>query len=483
MIAKTPRRIYGMIWCFHLAVQLTQQRFLFVRQWASICTVCAVLFALTKFEALWAFRLCLIARSLARLDAAPFVWDSEYWCLLSDVATWPMSDSVEATVAAQWSVLYLAAGVWKCNRGFLDPATSCATIFSAQLFDSPLLAQAAPASIAAFELLIGVAFWLAPATVGVPLCLVFHAAVALTPPPNGVPTFSLVAATRCALIARCSHISWGASVVAAAIACAIAPAQRVSTAAFFAIAMLSRWPGAPHACGRRTSRANVPLVVLALAYSSLPMFGMMDIGAPTMFGGLKVHGGSNHLLLPTGLLQQWFIRSSAFGGGVVRVEHTSSQYLRSLYPGELHLDALTLDVLKRADHVGRQFAPKQRRIVPSTRITLDDVPYTMPFFELKRLLDETPPPFNLTFSVLSPILMGDESWRRQSEPACTLTIGVDDKITILEEVGDIDGTVLRHLHAFRRGRAWAPVWARKCMLFAPYAVLAETSGQSIPCNY
>lgn len=470
-----------MIWCFHLAVQLTQQRFLFARQWASICTGCAVLFALTEFESIWAFRLCIIARSLARLDAAPFVWDSEYWCLLSDLAVWPMSDSVEATVAAQWSVLYLAAGLWKLNRGFLNPKTSCATIFSAQLFNSPVLAQAAPASIAGLELLIGIAFWLAPATVGVPLCLAFHAAVALTPPPNGVPTFSLIAATRCALIARCSHTSWVASVVAAAIAYAIAPAQRVPTAAFFAIAALSCWPGTSHAAGRSTSRAKVPLVVLALAYCSLPMFGMMDIGAPTMFGGLKVHGGSNHLLLPTGLFQRWFVESSAFGGGVVRVEHTSSPYLRALYPGELQLDELTLDVLKRAEHVGRQFAPKQRRIVARTRRTLDDVPYTIPFFELKRLLDETPPPFNLTFSMLSPGLMGDETWRRQSAPAYTLTIGIDDNITILE--GEIKGTVLRHLRSFRRGRAWAPLWARKLMLFAPYAVLPETSGQSIPCNY
>ena len=34
------------------------------------------------------------------------------------------------------------------------------------------------------------------------------------------------------------------------------------------------------------------------------MLGLIDVGSCAMFANLKVHGGSNHLVLPTGLLQR-----------------------------------------------------------------------------------------------------------------------------------------------------------------------------------
>lgn len=51
-----------------------------------------------------------------------------------------------------------------------------------------------------------------------------------------------------------------------------------------------------------------------------------------MFSQLRLHGGSNHLLLPTSLLQRLMIDaepSNAFAGGVVRVESTDLEWVGS----------------------------------------------------------------------------------------------------------------------------------------------------------
>ena len=63
----------------------------------------------------------------------------------------------------------------------------------------------------------------------------------------------------------------------------------------------------------------------------------MDISATSPFSAIREHGGSNRLLLPTSLLQQWPAAGAtveAFGGGVVRVVHTTSDSLNALYPAD-----------------------------------------------------------------------------------------------------------------------------------------------------
>ena len=45
----------------------------------------------------------------------------------------------------------------------------------------------------------------------------------------------------------------------------------------------------------------------------LPMLGLIDVGSCAMFANLKAHGGSNHLFLPTGLLQRWFAGAAPDG--------------------------------------------------------------------------------------------------------------------------------------------------------------------------
>ena len=62
------------------------------------------------------------------------------------------------------------------------------------------------------------------------------------------------------------------------------------------------------------------------------------MASSTMYGNVKNYGGSNHLLVPTGLLQGHLVHASAaapsllsdFSGGYVRVDYTTSSVLKQL---------------------------------------------------------------------------------------------------------------------------------------------------------
>lgn len=91
----------------------------------------------------------------------------------------------------------------------------------------------------------------------------------------------------------------------------------------------------------------------------LPILGLQDMGNVHMFASLRLHGGSNHLFLPTGLLQEWLVNdepSSPWSGGVVRVESATSPTMRNLYPAEVThiLSPRTRELLRTIGHTGRR---------------------------------------------------------------------------------------------------------------------------------
>ena len=201
------------------------------------------------------------------------------------------------------------------------------------------------------------------------------------------------------------------------------------------------------------------------------MLGLMDMGAAAPFAQIRMHGGSNHLLFPTGLLQEYAharslagamgsatavdtdsvakvplsrvayvagrvveaalgaeVVQSHFGGGVVRIESCSSEYINSLYPSEItHAFPSRLrEALTIVRHVGRQFNPTVRRVIsrelrmamprwqPSGGLAF--VPYTLPALELRRALAEaraSNESFTMTYVRLTGI-QGDQSWRSHS---------------------------------------------------------------------
>jgi hypothetical protein len=139
-----------------------------------------------------------------------------------------------------------------------------------------------------------------------------------------------------------------------------------------------------------------------------------------MFANLKVHGGSNHWLLPTGLLFHAFgdyPDSHPFGGGEVRIEKTTSKWLKTVYPNDLSgtiTPPLATNLMERLDHPEAfYFNGGLARVLGITPPQAQFYQYTVPALELKRLFQEAKRKdqnFDLTYAQL-PGTKGDEVWR------------------------------------------------------------------------
>lgn len=78
------------------------------------------------------------------------------------------------------------------------------------------------------------------------------------------------------------------------------------------------------------------VIAISYAYLLIPL-GLMDQGQPHMYANLRLHGGSNHILgIPKALLYQWLENdvSSGFGGGIGRIESSTSKVLNAIYPSD-----------------------------------------------------------------------------------------------------------------------------------------------------
>ncbi|CAE8714092.1 unnamed protein product [Polarella glacialis] len=136
------------------------------------------------------------------------------------------------------------------------------------------------------------------------------------------------------------------------------------------------------------------------------MLGVMDMSNQEMYSSLNESGGSNHMLLPTGMVQQIFATSptlaewfpaanDVFGGGLVRVDHTDSKAINAIYPGETtgRLDSRVLEVLREIGHQAREFSFETGRVMGPGFGTPNPtgsafVRYTVPALELRRMLAE-----------------------------------------------------------------------------------------------
>lgn len=137
-------------------------------------------------------------------------------------------------------------------------------------------------------------------------------------------------------------------------------------------------------------------------------------------------GGTNHLLgVPTALLHQWRYRGHAvsddpFSGGIVRVEASSAPSVDEIYPADETplLTSGTVRMLRLANHSGRHFNSAVARVVgpfavPKRPADAPFVPYTLPAFEVRRLLRDARAarsPFEIVLTSL-PGATGDERWR------------------------------------------------------------------------
>ncbi|KAJ8607066.1 hypothetical protein CTAYLR_009897 [Chrysophaeum taylorii] len=347
---------------------------------------------------------------VVRARKLPAVWDYEFWAGLTDLSV--LADALPA-LRAQWIFLYYATAFYKLTTSFLSTSTSCAPIFVLSLLDSVaprrgpccssyvlrwLNRLSAPATIVV-ELAIPTLLWLRPPA-GVILAAAFHQLIALAPPPNNAGGFSVAVAVRLTLFLKPREkvvSKTGALFALVFVTLATELAHRrggdwplaVATLmnVLLVLAALSQQQQQQQQqpCTRKRRFWNIKngtLLALAFAYVALPILGLQDMGAPTMFANLRVYGGSNHVIAPTSLL----VRPK-----LLRLEVSTSRTINEIHPNEVaHSKRLTA-WLRTSGHSGRQFAPYVARAVGITfspnRTSLA-TPLLLPDLELRRLLAE-----------------------------------------------------------------------------------------------
>ncbi|EOD26404.1 hypothetical protein EMIHUDRAFT_450267 [Emiliania huxleyi CCMP1516] len=427
-------------------------------------------------------------------------------------------DQTKDLVRTMISLFYIGAGFWKMNTSFLDPTVSCGTIYIASLLATfapegllpPWLVTAAlgsaPWMTIIGEMSIGVLLLLPSRPMrraGFVLSNMLHYAICITPHPNAVPLFGVFCYTRLffvmpeawtvalAEVVSAPRTSSGlafrvASVALAAWSASLTsdpgivinwgiPAQTILCLIGARVVLLdmrhaAAWAeagpiglGAVGGLASRLLRANGAFWVLAVLFYvfGAQTLGLMDISATSPFSHIREHGGSNHLLMPTSLLQQWeWSRGTdGFGGGVVRITSCSSDYLNALYPCNVtdELRPGIRDMLHSFGHIGHEYHPTVMRMFGSHRIRRH-LPhwdggrpfpvYTVPGLELRRMLAEARAAnesFVLEYDTL-PGVVGDEKWRHTA---------VQSKVRLEEDgAGGINCRVLRR--PLDEAEEWAP---------------------------
>ena len=324
------------------------------------------------------------------------------------------------TIRIQMGLFYIGAGLWKVNTAFLNPRVSCASIYVASLaarlpgaFTPGWLVhhaiRLAPALTISGELALGVCL-VSPSRAlrrcGIVLAAALHYAIVITPFPNQVAAFGVFCFGRLYFVMPAAWTSalgecfsappasglarraaGGALVAASALATSTPgvvvdwciPAQTLlCLIGARAIAIDARpaqpqlasvTPPAPPASpplppsqAGRAGRAMLLLLTASYVFV-FQIVGIMDISATSPFSQIRQHGGSNHLLLPTSLLQRWAAKmppgASTFGGGVVRVTWCTSDYMNALYPANLtaELPPRASELLRAAGHIAHEYGP------------------------------------------------------------------------------------------------------------------------------
>ena len=426
---------------------------------------------------------------------APHNWESNVWSSLVDafMAVYVVNgsnhtDGYSTTVLNMYSNFYTAAGFWKINTHFLDPASSCATVFMAQqlTYFAGFLSPSATIRIAktlqpwfptvtiVIELSMGIGLVLADCSApktrnrillaAVTNVLVFHLLVCLTPRPHDISSFAMQCACRLALIIPDAWKKIGrilqrhaTPLITVAILGFSYGVQNSFTpnnwdfCIFAFVAALEVWALIESQAMEVELSKNMPqssrrplwmwlAVAISFFYSfgTIPL-GLMEEASPNMFANLKIHGGSNHFM-PTGLLLHWAASREAqgdldsflvrhWGGGEIRLESTTSEWLTEIYPNDLtHTLEPKPDVVELLqDHLGasipgvmfnsgvnRVLRVRERGWVPPPPHG-QFISYTVPALEWKRLLNESlnykgHPSFTVEYVHL-PGTTGDETWR------------------------------------------------------------------------
>ena len=469
------------------------------------------------------------------------------------------------TLQEMFACYYTAAGFWKINSHFLDPKASCATVFMSQhiaAFTSNILTRSQQVSLAknlspyapivtiGVELSMGLPlvlgrlsqsrpknrFW---TRLGLFIILQFHLAVCVTPEPNNISLFALQCATRLVMILdpvalqqtaltmqphwlvlstlvvvvtiygiqqTFTPLNWAFAIyipVMVFLSLAVALEHFNASKETMAVPLEGQEGKAPPKRQRRRPVWTYMATGAALFYSfGTITLGFMEEASNNMFANLKIHGGSNHMILPTGLLFRWFRDAGdahPYGGGEIRIESTTSNWLQTIYPNDLtHVlgpTDLAADLLEEG--VGAQkpnfFNAGANRVLglrergwvrppPDGRF----IKYSVPSLEWKRLLSEAivkDDNFKVVYSHL-PGSGGDELWRAGA---------FERKVWLVVKGGLIRSCRVQNGYHRQKTRCHdtelpynlkAPWWSHKVGLYHGYPILYNSDGtprESIQC--
>eukprot|EP00327_Prymnesium_parvum_P001967 CAMPEP_0182827136 /NCGR_PEP_ID=MMETSP0006_2-20121128/16758_1 /TAXON_ID=97485 /ORGANISM="Prymnesium parvum, Strain Texoma1" /LENGTH=577 /DNA_ID=CAMNT_0024954371 /DNA_START=11 /DNA_END=1744 /DNA_ORIENTATION=- len=389
-------------------------------------------------------------------------------------------------------ILYVSAAFWKLTTGWFDSYVSCATVLMAELVSSPLfppgaamddflatMLLAAPALVAALEFAVPLGLWLSPHW-GILLALVFHQTINLMPM-TYAGGFSIAMCCRLIIYLPPSRIeaarktSFSVALVCAAIVgmnltlmwtvhgfIDTPGALFVLLTGLYGLAILNN----PEPSKASTTAASAGVTLrgltcgMAFFYAFLnPVLGIQSMGSSTMYGNVMQYGVGNHWILPTFLLQRHYAARSpaelasldanaslaewldanmvdAFGGGIVRVESTTSKLMRQLAPAEAtaQLPARAQRLLKEVGaggHYFEMYAARNYFDRPLFNLTTSalhvenkqsspppgtpTLKYVQPVYEMRRVLAlarERQEEFELTYTKIPTSLQTIREWRR-----------------------------------------------------------------------
>jgi hypothetical protein len=319
--------------------------------------------------------------------------------------------------------------------------------------------------------------------------LLFHLMVCMLPAPNDISGFALNCAARHIVFATAlgTHRAWNCvqdrkltllTTIVVGIAMGVQSGWTENNWAFFLYLVVGGFVSLSLVLGgffpknkmikveesgkKEASQLRPVWSLAAVGVAFLYSFGTLILGlqeesTANMFANLKSgHGGSNHYILPTGLLFHWYgdaSNSHPFGGGVIRIENTTSAWLRTIYPADftqfLEPDGL-IDVMTAIGNPPPiYFNPGANRNLGLVK----EVParfyrYTVPALEFKRLLREAKErdrDFVLTYSKLIGT-RGDEIWRAKS---------IDKVVTIDVREGELHDCKV-YYHSNEGDSRWTP---------------------------
>lgn len=454
---------YGMMWCIHQFVPFLDQIFLggygqamdnrMLVPWskgpADWGIRLPLLVASFIFPNHWLLMVAHVANIVSWATWTPAVWDHMTWaaCLectfvlavLGGGGREKIADRFLPAARKELVCLYWSAAFWKLTTSWYTVYSSCAPVLLSELLAGIFtqntmpaggmiangLLQFAPIFVASLEFAVALALTLRPVA-GVILALGFHQTINMMPM-TYAGGFSVSMCCRFTLFLpgivtqalgpsadRALYIPLCFVGPLSAIMFAVHGGIDTACVVYLSLGFLycrGIMHGHTFKFGGGLGWLNTAALGIGFSYAFLgPILGIQAMSSSTMYGNVKQWGGTNHMVVPTGLLQEYFTThthpswaADAFGGGLLRVDSTNSSVMKQLAPAEAtrNLPPFSRQLLKGVGTPARYFELYAARNYFNREddfgasalhnrgqndLGLQDPPYVQPAYEMRRVL-------------------------------------------------------------------------------------------------